>query len=84
MESYQSAPTESYIKEKRFMSLLDRITLNPEVMKGKPTIRNMRFSVAQMLDLLAGGMSHGEILQDYPYLEEEDIRACLTYAIQRK
>jgi len=62
------------------MNLLERITLNPEVCKGKPTIRNMRFTVTQMLELLASGMSHVEILADYPYLEEDDIRACLVYA----
>ena len=49
-------------------------------MNGKPTIRNMRFSVAQMLELLAAGMSSDEILNDYPFLEKEDIQACLLYA----
>jgi uncharacterized protein (DUF433 family) len=62
------------------MNLLERITLNAEVCKGKPTIRNMRFTVTQLLELLAAGMSHKEILEDYPYLEEDDIRACLLYA----
>jgi uncharacterized protein (DUF433 family) len=62
------------------MYLLERITLNPAVCKGKPTIRDMRFTVAQMLELLAAGMTHAEILDDYPYLEEDDIRACLMYA----
>lgn len=62
------------------MNLIDRITLNPKVMQGKPTIRNMRFSVAQMLELLAGGMSTEEILKDYPYIEPEDIQATLLYA----
>lgn len=63
-------------------ALLERITLNPEVCKGKPTIRNMRFTVAQMLELLAGGMSQDEILEDYPYIEADDIHACLLYAAQ--
>ncbi len=57
-----------------------RITLNPEVCQGKPTIRNMRFTVAQMLQLLASGMSHREIPDDYHFLEEADIQACLWYA----
>lgn len=61
-------------------ALLNRITLNPEVCNGKPTIRNMRFTVTQLLELLAGGMSQEEILTDYPYLEAEDIQACLMYA----
>jgi len=48
--------------------LIQRITLNPEICRGKPTIRNMRFTVAQMLELLASGMTHEEILMDYPYM----------------
>ncbi len=60
--------------------LLSRITLNSKVCKGKPTIRNMRFTVAQMLELMAGGMNIKEILEDYPYIEKEDIWACLWYA----
>ncbi len=59
------------------MNPIERITLNPKVMRGKPTIRNMRFSVAQMLELLAGGMSQEEILGDYPFLEKEDVQALL-------
>ncbi len=49
-------------------------------MNGKPTIRNMRFSVADVLALLVSGMTIDEILSDYPYLEREDILACLEYA----
>ena len=59
---------------------ITRITLNPAVCGGRPTIRNMRFTVAQMLELLAGGMSTTEVLADYPFLEAEDIQACLAYA----
>ena len=54
--------------------------MNPSVHNGKPTIRNMRFTVSNMLELLAGGMSFDEILDDYPYIELEDIKACLIYA----
>jgi uncharacterized protein (DUF433 family) len=60
--------------------LLNRITINPAVCNGKPTIRNMRFTVAQLLELLAAGMSNEEILEDYPYIEIDDIFACLSYA----
>lgn len=60
--------------------ILSRITINPNVCKGKPCIRNMRFTVVQLLELLASGMTFAEILADYPYLEEEDIEACLLYA----
>jgi uncharacterized protein (DUF433 family) len=59
---------------------LSRITINPQVCNGKPTIRNMRFTVAQLLELLASGMTKEEILSDYPYLEKADINACLEYA----
>ena len=61
-------------------NLLSRITTNPNVCKGKPCIRDMRFTVTQLLELLASGMSFTEILSDYPYLEKEDIEACLLYA----
>ena len=62
------------------MSHLNRITLNPEVLKGKPSIRNMRFGVSDLLDLVASEMTFDEILKDYPYLELDDIKACLEYA----
>ena len=62
------------------MELLERITINPQVMHGKPSIRNMRFTVAQMLELIAGGMTFEEILEDCPFIEPDDIRACLNYA----
>lgn len=60
--------------------LVNRITINERVCNGRPVIRNMRFTVAQMLELLASGMTSNEILSDYPYLESEDISACLLYA----
>jgi uncharacterized protein (DUF433 family) len=60
-------------------NLLTRITMNQAVCKGKPTIRNMRFTVTQMLELVASGMTFEEILGDYPYIEKEDIQACLKY-----
>jgi uncharacterized protein (DUF433 family) len=60
--------------------LLQRITLNPHVCFGKPTIRNMRYPVEVILDLLAAGMTTNEILEDYPDLEKEDIQACLQFA----
>ncbi|MCY7330626.1 MAG: DUF433 domain-containing protein [Saprospiraceae bacterium] len=62
------------------MSLLSRITLNPDVCFGKPTIRNMRYPVEMILDLLSAGMTEGELLEDYPDLERDDIRACLAFA----
>jgi len=59
---------------------LERITINKEICNGKPSIRNMRFTVTQLLELLASGMKTDEILEDYDFLEEEDIRAALLYA----
>lgn len=61
-------------------NLLDRITLNPKVCHGKPTIRNMRYPVENMLELLASGMTIEALLEDYPDLEKEDFLACLQYA----
>lgn len=61
-------------------ALLKRITLDPEICFGKPTIRHMRYPVELILDLLSSGMTNEEILADYPSLEEEDIQACLAFA----
>jgi uncharacterized protein (DUF433 family) len=60
--------------------LLSRITANPKIFSGKPIIRGMRISVELILSLLAQGETAEALLQDYPELEPEDIRACLTYA----
>jgi uncharacterized protein (DUF433 family) len=60
--------------------LPSRITVNPEICHGKPTTRNKRYTVDLILDLLAAGSTHAEILEDYPNLEEQDILACLAYA----
>lgn len=61
-------------------NLLDRISIDPEICHGKPCIREMRYPVEMLLDLLSSGMSTEEILSDYPSLEVEDIQACLLYA----
>lgn len=60
--------------------LLKRISARPDVFGGKPIIRNMRLSVETILSLLAQGASAEEILDDYPKLEQDDIRACIAYA----
>jgi uncharacterized protein (DUF433 family) len=60
--------------------LLSRITINPDICFGKPTIRNMRYPVEMILDLLSAGMKNEEVLQDYPDLDEKDIQACLLFA----
>lgn len=65
------------------MDELDRITFNPAVMRGKPTVRGMRVTVGTLGGLVASGYSTAEILEAYPYLEEEDVRQALAYAAWR-
>ena len=62
--------------------LSDRITIDPDVLVGKPTIRGLRISVEQILKALAAGVTTQALLQDYPELEEDDIKASLLYASQ--
>lgn len=62
------------------MELLERITINPQICHGRPTLRGLRYTVEMVLDLLSSGMSAEEILQDYEDLEHEDILAALAYA----
>jgi len=54
--------------------------MNPDVVHGRPAVRDTRIRVSDVLSLLAAGSSEAEILEDYPYLEADDIRACLEYA----
>lgn len=61
-------------------NVLNRITTNPEICHGKPTIRGLRYPVENMLELLASGMTIDELIMDYPDLEKEDFLACLNYA----
>jgi uncharacterized protein (DUF433 family) len=65
------------------METLDRITFNPTIMGGKPCIRGMRVTVGTIVGLLAAGETHSQILDLYPYIEEEDINQCLRYATWR-
>ena len=64
-------------------SLLDRITVDAAQMNGRPCIRGMRISVADVLQMLASGMTRDQILRDYPYLVEDDIAASLVYAARQ-
>ena len=59
----------------------NRITRNPAILAGKPVIRGTRISVEFVLELLAGGWSEADILENYPGVTREDIRACLNYAL---
>lgn len=65
------------------MDYREIITIEPGKRGGKPCIRGMRISVADVLGYLAAGMSEDEVLRDFPYLTREDIRACLAFAADR-
>jgi len=65
------------------MSQLHRISVDPGVCGGRPTIRGLRIRVRDVLDLLAAGATRVEILADYPYLDDEDITAALEFAARQ-
>jgi len=62
--------------------LLKRITVNSEICHGKPCLRGLRYPVQNVLEMLASGMSHAEILEDYEDLDEEDLQASLLFAAE--
>ena len=66
------------------MNYRDIITIEPGKRGGKPCIRGMHITVSDVLEYLAAGMTVPEILEDFPYLTETDIRACLSYAADRE
>jgi uncharacterized protein (DUF433 family) len=66
------------------MDYQDRITIEPGKRSGKPCIRGLRITVYDVLEYLASGMTHEEILGDFPELEADDIRACLAFAADRE
>ncbi|MBI5054906.1 MAG: DUF433 domain-containing protein [Chloroflexi bacterium] len=66
------------------MNYKNIITIEAGKRGGKPCIRGMRITVYDILEYLASGMSHEEILKDFPYLKQEDIFACLSFAAQRE
>ncbi len=61
---------------------LDRITFDPQIMAGQACIRGMRIPISLVINLIANGLSIAEIIEDYPYLEPEDIQQSLKYANQ--
>jgi uncharacterized protein (DUF433 family) len=63
------------------ISNLDRITFNPRIMAGQACLRGMRVPVSLIINLVANGKTTKEIIEDYPYLEPEDIRQSLMYAV---
>ncbi len=66
------------------MNYQDRITIEAGKRAGKPCVRGLRITVYEVLDYLAGGMTAGEIVADFPDLELDDIRACLAFAADRE
>ncbi len=66
------------------MDYRDRITIEPDKRNSKPCIRGLRITVYDVLDYMASGMTYEEILEDFPDLELEDLKACLTFAADRE
>ena len=66
------------------MNYQDIITIEPGKRGGKPCIRGMRITVYDVLEYMASGMSQEEVLKEFPYLTQQDIRACLAYAADRE
>ncbi len=64
------------------MNLTERITINPEICNGKPTLRGKRITVKTILEYIAAGETVENILQAYPVLEEDDVKAALQFAVQ--
>jgi uncharacterized protein (DUF433 family) len=62
------------------MDWRDRIVVDPRILVGKPVVRGTRIAVEMVVDLMAAGWTHQQILDSYPTLTEEDLRACLAYA----
>ena len=62
--------------------LLSRITIDPEICHGKPTIRSLRYPVESVLEYLSGGDSFDDVLAEFPDLERDDLRACIEFANQ--
>ena len=73
-------PRMAAVEDRTTAPLLGRITVRPDIFGGKPIVRGMRISVELVLSLLAQGVTAAAILEDYPDLEADDIRACIAYA----
>ena len=68
------------MKEIEKARLLSRITMEKEILTGKPVVRKMRISVEQILDMLGAGFTPDQIIEEYPFLESDDIKACILFA----
>ncbi|HEX8324640.1 MAG TPA: DUF433 domain-containing protein [Tepidisphaeraceae bacterium] len=65
------------------MNLIERITIEPGKRSGQPCVRRMRVTVSDVLELLADGLTPAEVVEQLPWLEPDDVRACLMYAAER-
>jgi uncharacterized protein (DUF433 family) len=74
----------AFWKYHKKMNFADRITIDPAVRSGKPVIKGTRITVYDVLEYLAGGMTEEDILQDFPALSKEDIKAVLSFAAARE
>jgi uncharacterized protein (DUF433 family) len=77
-------PRDGFSLKVGLMSYSGIITMEPGKRNGKPCIRGLRITVYDVLDYLASGMTHADILREFPYLTEQDIRACLAFAADRE
>ena len=78
-----SQPYNSIVSHEESQELLKRITFEADKCGGRPCIRGMRIRVVDIMEMLLAEMSHKEILEDFPYLEQEDIRAAMLYATKQ-
>jgi uncharacterized protein (DUF433 family) len=81
---YFCLPTQGFLPKVKLMDYSGIITVEPGKRGGKPCIRGLRITVYDVLENLASGMTHEQLLQEFPYLTEEDIRACLAFAADRE
>jgi uncharacterized protein (DUF433 family) len=87
LQNSQSKPQLAEVLRPDYAASMDYreiITIEPGKRGGKPCIRGLRITVYDVLEYLASGMTHAEILRDFPYLSEEDILACLAFAADRE
>lgn len=77
-------PQKGFFPKVKVMDYMGIITVEPGKRGGKPCIRGLRITVYDVLENLASGMTHEQLLQEFPYLTEEDIRACLSFAADRE
>lgn len=81
--TFRVSPDREALPMGQTVELMERITVNPEQCGGRPCVRGMRIRVADVLDLLATGMSAAQVVAELPDLESDDVAACLRFASRR-